>query len=94
MDTREAFEAWYSSEIDASADFSLDGEYYDDLDVQAAWRGWKAAIAHAVPEGCVVVPKEPTDDMVMAGWSVEELVTPNRTWEAMIAAAPAQGEKE
>jgi len=48
----------------------------------------QAAIAHAVPENCVVVPKEPTEDMVMAGWAVEELVTPDRTWEAMIAAAP------
>ena len=48
----------------------------------------QAAIAHAVPPGHVVVPVEPTSAMVRAGWDVEELVTPCRTWAAMIAAAP------
>jgi hypothetical protein len=36
-----------------------------------------------------IVPVEPTVEMVRAGWDVEELVTPSKTWDAMTAAAPA-----
>lgn len=40
-----------------------------------------------------VVPIEPTDEMVRAGWDVEELVVPERMYYAMLAAAPAQKEE-
>lgn len=46
-----------------------DGEYaYDD--VRICFEIWKAAKANAVPDGYVVVPKEPTEKMIDAG--VEE----------------------
>ncbi len=45
-------------------------------------------LAARVPEGCVVVPREATDEMLLAAESVKqyELSTPRLRWEAMIAA--------
>ena len=35
-----------------------------------------------------LVPVEPTEEMIRAGWDVEELVTPYKTWAAMLSASP------
>ena len=45
-------------------------------------------LAARVPDGCVVVPREATDEMLLAAESVKqyELSTPRLRWEAMIAA--------
>lgn len=52
-----------------------------------------AVEANCVPPGWKVVPIEPTDEMVRAGWDVEELVIPERMYYAMLAAAPAPKEE-
>lgn len=44
--------------------------------------------AGAVPEGWRLVPDEPTLKMLHAGWDVDELVTPDKTYRAMLGAAP------
>ena len=44
---RPMFEKWYMAEMDASATFDrwLDTDYYEDSDIQRAWRGYQAAAA-------------------------------------------------
>ena len=63
-----------------------------------AWEAWQAAKAQAVPEGFVLVPKEPTDAMLFAAsgrdivaehYGGENILWPElrETWKAMITAA-------
>lgn len=67
---------------------------YGDLDGgPSSWLKQEAAafierLAARVPDGCVVVPREATDEMLLAAESVKqyELSTPRLRWEAMIAA--------
>ena len=55
---REAFEAWFESRYDAHfMQFALDLDMYADKHTQTCWEAWQAA--KAIPEGFVVVPKEP-----------------------------------
>jgi len=49
--------------------------------IYAAYRG----SAQGVPEGCVMVPKEPTAKMYDAG---DQQMTTKQVWDAMLAAAP------
>jgi hypothetical protein len=66
-DERAAFEAWYLSEMDESATFEQDGAYYDDLDVQKAWRSWQAhAPLFPQPEQSAL-----TDSQILKIWSDE-----------------------
>lgn len=62
-----------------------------------AWQAWQAAKAQAVPEGFVLVPKEPTDAMLFAAsgrdivaehYGDENIMWPElrETWKAMIEA--------
>lgn len=53
---REAFEAWLKS-------LNENGRttYFLGQESTVAWEAWQAAKAQAVPEGFVLVPKEPTD---------------------------------
>ena len=37
---------------------------YADSDTEAAWQAWQAAKAKAIPEGFVLVPKEPTQELL------------------------------
>jgi len=99
MDTREAFEAGYGDEelLRRHPDGSYMHRWLND-EWAGFQRGWQAAIAHAVPENCVVVPKEPTEDMVEAGRNTPCIDTGNYeedapedyrvVYRAMIAAAP------
>ena len=58
---KEAFEAWFESRYDAHfMQFALDLDFYVDKHTQTCWEAWQAK-AQAVPEGFVLVPKEPTD---------------------------------
>lgn len=42
-----------------------------EIEVNAGWKAWQAAKANAVPEGFVLVPKEPTEKtLVKMSWSV------------------------
>ena len=62
---REAFEAWFESRYDAHfMQFALDLDMYVDKHTQRSWESWQAAKAQAVPDGFVVVPKEPTQEMI------------------------------
>lgn len=61
---------------------------YSDADTGHRWAGWLAACSAIVPAGWQVVPREPTDEMVAAGWDVEELRTPDRIYRAMLNTAP------
>ena len=51
-------------------------------------RIWQAAKAQAVPEGFVLVPKEPTEKMIDAGhdFCKNNIVTPSGFYKAMIEA--------
>ena len=58
--------------------------------INLSWRMWQAAKAQAVPEGFVVVPKEPTDAMYQAyaRHSVAPMSTLSKTgYKAMLEAA-------
>ena len=56
----------------------------------------QAAKAQAVPEGFVVVPKEPTDEMIDAGhdFCKNNIVTPSGFYKAMIEAQEPANESE
>ena len=65
---REAFEAWYCrnhtglKQSDLAKFRTLSGySFSDSLKINVSWEAWQAAKAQAVPEGFVLVPKEPTD---------------------------------
>ena len=62
---REAFEAWFESRYDAHfMQFALDLDMYVDKHTQTSWEAWQAAKAKAIPEGFVLVPKEPTQELL------------------------------
>ena len=64
---REAFENWHIRNMDINSDFEKISEQdspYMDEHVNNSWLTWQAAKAQAVPEGFVLVPKEPTDKTI------------------------------
>ena len=67
---REAFEAYmtdrYKRTVDQRICINSDGDYMA-WDMGLAWRIWQEAKAQAVPEGYVLVPKEPTMQMMIRG---------------------------
>lgn len=70
---REAFEAWFESRYDANfMQFALDLGFYVDKHTQTCWEAWQAAKAQAVPEGYVLMPKEPTPKMIDATWDFDD----------------------
>ena len=62
MRNREAFEEWYSGTYRETIHILPNGQYAS-LRQQHSWDAWQAR----VPEGYVVVPVEPSEDMIMAG---------------------------
>lgn len=76
---REAFEKSYAEMLIGGelkglesvifAKYLESGEYAQDK-VDTAWCMWQAAKAQAVPEGFVLVPKEPSADLVNHGHQV------------------------
>lgn len=56
--------------------------------INLSWRMWQAAKAQAVPDGFVVVPKEPTPKMIDAAdnCAIDGKVTANIVYKAMIEA--------
>ena len=63
MSNREAFEEWYSGTYRETIHILPNGQYAS-LRQQHSWDAWQAR----VPEGYVVVPKEPTCEMVSEGF--------------------------
>ena len=61
---REAFEKHASKFFTTNEAFENDGENYVYDEVKFMWDCWLAAKAQAVPEGFVLVPKEPTDKTI------------------------------
>lgn len=67
MTEREAFESWFSQEFRCDeweynpfSRMEFNGiDAYSCSTVNTTWSAWQAAKAQAVPEGFVVVPKEP-----------------------------------
>jgi hypothetical protein len=69
-------------------------EIYFYTHVEAMWQGWQAAISQqAVQGGYVLVPKEPTNEMIYAGMEAidnfKSPITPITCYTQMIAAAPS-----
>lgn len=57
--------------------------------LMGAWSAWQAAKAQAIPDGFVLVPKEPTKEMLKAAdnCAIDGKVTAHNIYKAMIAAA-------
>ena len=108
---QELFEKWhfeehYVGDADKSVlyeKFKSDSEYVS-YEVQYAWKAWQAAKSSAVLEGFVLVPKEPTEEMLSKAirkyLEVSDLsIITNRMFhlyeliinEAMIEAAQGEG---
>ena len=66
---REAFEAWCHIDDQFCTHRYSGSEDYSDDYAQCAWLAWQAK-AQAVPEGFVLVPKEPSADLVNHGHQV------------------------
>ena len=69
---REAFEAYmaekYKNLMDRRKCLNNGGGYMA-WDMNVAWQVWQAAKAQAVPDGFVLVPKEPTERMLDSAYS-------------------------
>lgn len=73
-DERGAFEAWMrTGELDPVPNVERDGEFYEEFEVQRAWRGWqaraaapKAEAAQGVADGWRLMPPSLTLSMRMA----------------------------
>ena len=61
---------------------------YANPSIQEQWTTWQAAIEHVVTDGFVLVPKEPTGEMVEAAnnCAINGKVTANIIYTAMIEA--------
>lgn len=90
------FEAWANAEGYCVS--RLIGHNYLDVAVHAAWDAWQAAL-RAAPEGFVMVPVEPTTEMVEAFNRRDELPYPEKNrraykaihcYAAMLAARPQE----
>ena len=77
---REAFSRWVLTHPD-----NLDITSYEE---NIMFDAWQAAKAQAVPEGFLVVPKEPTKEMLIAADDcvIDGKVTANNIYKAMLAA--------
>ena len=96
MSEREKFEKFITDE----GLVEFDGYYfsvypssgkYEHKPTEVAWKAWQSATAQAESEGCVVVPKKPTKNMINQGYEAHDGFFTNGAvvdvWEAMIKAA-------
>lgn len=95
---REQFEVWAAergwslSPARTNCDVAADG-MYNHPGVQRCWEAWESAALRAAPEGYVLVPVEPTEEMHVAAVKTIRRCTgnddfPPRVWRAMLAARP------
>jgi len=68
---REAFEDWYCKNHTGLKQSDLakfrtlsDYSFSDSLKINISWEAWQAAKAQAIPDGFVLVPKEPTQELL------------------------------
>ncbi|WP_242769602.1 hypothetical protein [Acinetobacter towneri] len=74
-----------------------DEEYSEALnEINSSWCTWQAAKAQAIPDGFVLVPKEPTSKMIDAAdnCAINGKVTANIIYKAMIEAQEPANESE
>ena len=88
---KEAFEAWLFREYPDAIEFMIvykpDENIYEHRPTQVRWEAWQAAKAQAIPDGYVLMPKEPTEEMIQAGRDERrDLGTVASTYKAMIEA--------
>lgn len=94
---RERFEAWAKRTAFDLTRFD-DADYeseYTELETESAWEAWQARAAlsaPAVPPGWVLVPVEPTPEMLTEGDQKTWIFPARECWEAMLAAAPSAKE--
>ena len=88
---REEFEAWIKTEFDGCMP-RRKGKGYLSQYVDGAWKAWQAAKASDIPEGFVLVPKDPTEKIIDAGSEARHYTDGHveTMYKAMIEAA--QGE--
>lgn len=60
----------FKPEINAFHSNYLSSRFMDNINF--GWSAWQAATAQRVPEGFVLVPKEPTEEMLSAGYESKE----------------------
>lgn len=96
--SRAIFEKWCSVNIERN---KWHPEFYAHLPAREQWAAWEACRAAmlqagnspAIPDGYVMVPKEPTKEMIDAGW-LHFMGTKNPsskgTYKAMLEAAPQE----
>ena len=85
---RERFEAWAKPNPRWRFDKSRSDDGYMYAPAATAWRAWQAALS--APPGYVLVPVEPTDEMIDATYHGQPLAD---IWHDMIAAAPSAKEQ-
>lgn len=92
---REAFEQWYCKNHTGLKQSDLakfrtlsDYSFSDSLKINISWEAWQAAKAQVVPEGYVLVPKEPTSEMLYCGYAAPDNLAAK--YKAMIEAAQEQ----
>ena len=69
---REAFKAWFKKEYLGIDNLANQGDEGAITRRDYAYVGWQAAKAQAVPEGFVLMPKEPTPKMIDATWDFDD----------------------
>lgn len=90
--SRAIFEKWCSVNIERN---KWHPEFYAHLPAREQWAAWEACRAAmlqagnspAIPDGYVIVPKEPTAQMYDAG---DRQMATKQVWNAMLAAAPQE----
>ena len=82
---REAFEVHIKSTYPMGEQLAKDcGKTLCEL-YSSEWKAWQAAKAQAVPGGFVLVPKEPTSEMLYCGYAAPDNLAAK--YKAMIEAA-------
>ena len=86
--TKKEFWVWAKTENPRLVENAELGDVYAIQNLDHMFMGFAAAKAQAVPEGFVLVPKEPTEKMIDAGhdFCKNNIVTPSGFYKAMIEA--------
>ena len=90
---REVFSNWFESNFsNGEVIFGSDGIPLGH-EKALSWKAWQAAKSSAVPDGFVLVPKEPTKEMIKVGSEAKYYthVHIETMYKAMIKAAHGEG---
>ena len=87
---KEAFSNWFGASFtNGKIEFDADGVPIG-YEKAIAWKAWKAAKASAVPDGFILVPKEPTYEMIENALGYDGHI--ESIYKAMIEAAQEQNQ--